>query len=61
MTFRPGICASMLIISSARPSLKYSFSLSALIFANGRTAIEGTRSSGLFETCPKAAFSSDIV
>ena len=29
ITFRPGICASALMISSARPSLKYSLSLSA--------------------------------
>ena len=29
------------MISSARPSLKYSFSLSPLMFSNGRTAIDG--------------------
>ena len=33
------------MISSARPSLKYSFSLSPLMFSNGRTAIDGFASS----------------
>jgi len=41
MTFRSGILASRFKISSARPSLKYSFSLSALRLANGSTAIDG--------------------
>src|SRR5438132_3236958 len=44
-TFKLSIFASALSSSSARPSQKYSFSGSALIFANGSTAIEGvTRS-----------------
>ena len=33
---------SALMISSARPSLKYSFSLSELRFRNGSTAIDGS-------------------
>src|ERR1017187_6429571 len=41
MTFRPGIFASRLMISSARPSEKYSWSLSAPMLANGSTAMEG--------------------
>ena len=56
MTFSPGICASALMISSARPSLKYSFSLSPLRLANGSTAIDGWRSRrperGLLERRP---------
>src|SRR5467141_2749432 len=44
-TFKFSIFASALSSSSARPSQKYSFSGSALMFANGSTAIEGvTRS-----------------
>src|SRR6266576_4830832 len=44
-TFKLSIFASALSSSSARPSQKYSFSGSALIFAKGSTAIEGvTRS-----------------
>ena len=39
-TCRPGSCVSALMISSAMPSLKYSFSGSVLMFANGSTAIE---------------------
>ena len=41
ITFSPSTFASRLMISSARPSLKYSCSLSALRFANGRTAMDG--------------------
>src|SRR6266404_5988336 len=44
-TFKFSIFASALSSSSASPSQKYSFSGSALMFANGSTAIEGvTRS-----------------
>ncbi len=41
-----------LMISSARPSLKYSFSLSELRFRNGSTAIDGTAraAAGRFHT-----------
>ena len=39
----PGTCASALMISSVIPSLKYSFSGSALMFANGSTAIGRAR------------------
>ena len=45
------------MISSARPSLKYSFSLSPLMFANGSTAIDGPRSAvaaSALERCPAA-------
>ena len=35
----PGTLASALMISSVMPSLKYSFSGSALMFASGSTAI----------------------
>ena len=41
VTFNPGICARALMISSARPSLKYSCSLSPLMLTNGSTAIDG--------------------
>ena len=50
ITFRPGILASKFRISSASPSLKYSFSLSALMLAKGRTAIEGP-CGGVAVTC----------
>jgi hypothetical protein len=43
MTRRPGSRVSALMISSANPSLKYSFSLSALRLANGRTASDFAR------------------
>jgi hypothetical protein len=46
ITFMSGILARRLMISSARPSLKYSFSLSPLMLTNGRTAIEAFSSSG---------------
>ena len=42
MTLSPGIWASALIISSARPSPKYSLSLPGLMSANGSTAIDGS-------------------
>ena len=41
ITFSPGICANALMISSLKPSLKYSCSLSPPMFANGSTAMEG--------------------
>jgi|HubBroStandDraft_4_1064222.scaffolds.fasta_scaffold49109_3 hypothetical protein len=41
VTFSAGICARKLMISSASPSLKYSFSLSPPMLANGSTAIDG--------------------
>ena len=44
ITLSPDICARALIMSSARPSLKYSCSLSPLKLANGSTAMEGSRS-----------------
>ena len=47
VTFRPGTWASTLMISSARPSLKYSSSGSRLMLANGSTAIDGCWSAGL--------------
>ncbi len=43
MTFNPGVCASRLMISSARPSPKYSFSGSALRFVKDSTAIDADR------------------
>ena len=49
------------MISSARPSLKYSFSLSPLMFSNGRTAIEAFASSeGSADGLCSAAFTSSI-
>ena len=44
ITFSPSTCASALMISSARPSPKYSFSRSALRLANGSTAIDAATS-----------------
>jgi hypothetical protein len=41
VTFKPGMRVSALMISSAKPSLKYSSSGPRLIFANGSTAIDG--------------------
>ena len=41
MTLSPLTCARALIISSARPSEKYSSPASWLMFANGNTAMEG--------------------
>lgn len=41
MTLSPGIWASALMISSVRPSLKYSCSRSPLMFAKGSTATDG--------------------
>ena len=43
ITFSSSTCASALMISSARPSAKYSFSGSALRLAKGRTAIDAGR------------------
>ena len=63
-TFRPGMLASTLMISSASPSLKYSFSLSALMLANGSTATDGSRSigfSGAVDGCSSADRTSAIV
>ena len=49
------------MISSARPSLKYSFSLSPLMFSNGRTAIEAFASSeASADRLSSAAFTSSI-
>src|ERR1043166_6879538 len=39
-TCRPLICVKAVLRSSVIPSLKYSFSLSALMFTNGRTATD---------------------
>ena len=39
-TWRPSNCVSALMISSVMPSLKYSLSGSALMLANGSTAID---------------------
>jgi hypothetical protein len=41
MTFRPGTWTRALMISSARPSLKYSSSSLRLMLVNGSTAIDG--------------------
>ena len=40
MTFKPFTVVRALIISSVMPSLKYSFSGSALILTKGRTAMD---------------------
>src|SRR2546427_6592823 len=56
VTLSPGMWVSALMISSARPSLKYSFSLSALIFANGKTAIDGSRREGFIATWSKCGY-----
>ncbi|WP_323757095.1 hypothetical protein [Roseivirga sp.] len=40
MTFKPFTVVRALIISSVMPSLKYSFSGSALIFTKGRTTMD---------------------
>ena len=40
MTFKPSTVVRALIISSVMPSLKYSFSGSALILTKGRTAMD---------------------
>ncbi len=55
MTLSPGVRTSRFKISSAKPSLKYSSSGSRLMLANGRTAMEGFRSSGLTAYCSSAA------
>ena len=61
ITLSPGIRVSSLMISSARPSLKYSFSLSALKLANGRTAIDGGRMAGVSDASCRARLTSAIV
>src|SRR5207247_11074904 len=50
-TLRVGIRESALMMSSVIPSEKYSLSGLALIFANGRTAIEGCSVSRPSLTC----------
>src|ERR1039457_5733385 len=47
ITVKPGILASRFRISAARPSLKYSLSLSALMLAKGKTAMDEDFSEGL--------------
>ena len=42
ITFKPGILASRLRISSVRPSEKYSFSGSPLMFTKGSTAVDSS-------------------
>ena len=63
ITFRPGILASKFKISSASPSLKYSFSLSALMLAKGKTAMEGVLAvgAGVAVACSRAARTSFMV
>src|SRR6266851_4497847 len=61
MTFSPGILASKFRISSASPSLKYSFSLSALMLAKGRTAMEGVLPVAVAVACSRAARTSFMV
>ena len=51
-TRRPSICPSALMISSEMPSLKNSFSVSALKLANGNTAIEGASLTGVMSAWP---------
>ena len=58
VTFSPGRRASMLITSSARPSLKYSCSRSPLMFTKGSTATEGRESVDGIASCSSAARSS---
>jgi hypothetical protein len=60
-TRRPSICPSALMISSEMPSLKNSFSASALKLANGNTAIEGASLTGVMSACASAAWTSSIV
>ena len=60
-TRRPSICPSALMISSETPSLKNSFSASALKLANGNTAIEGASLTGVTSACASAACTSSIV
>ena len=61
ITFNPGMRVSALMISSARPSPKYSLSLSALRFSNGKTAIEGSACGCARVTSSSAARTSAIV
>ena len=49
------------MISSEMPSLKYSFSASGLMLANGSTAIEGASLTGVATACLSAAWTSSIV
>ena len=51
-TRRPSICCNALMISSAMPSLKYSFSGSALMFWNGSTAMARSESVAAAVRCP---------
>src|SRR5215212_7476822 len=50
-TRKPGICASTTARSSVKPSLKYSFSSSALMLMKGRTAME--REESRRDKCPE--------
>src|SRR5687767_14211777 len=61
ITFRPSTCASALMISSARPSPKYSFSRSALRLANGSTAIDAVASAVATVRWCRACLTSAIV
>src|SRR4030095_4052673 len=60
-TRRPSICPSALMISSEMPSLKNSFSASALKLANGNTAIAGASMTGVETDGVSAAWTSSIV
>jgi hypothetical protein len=60
ITFSPAICAKRLMISSARPSLKYSCSASALRLAKGRTAIHRLCASDCEEPVPSAAARAEL-
>src|ERR1035437_4238947 len=53
-TFNPGTWASIFIISSLIPSLKYSCSGSLLILAKGKTAIDSNGSGLLLELLEKS-------
>jgi hypothetical protein len=49
------------MISSEMPSLKYSFSGSGLMLANGSTAMEGASSAAAARTRPRAVPTSEMV
>jgi hypothetical protein len=59
--FQSGMRVNALMISSASPSLKYSFSLSPLMFSNGSTTIDGRSSATLADMSSSAARTSRIV
>src|SRR5262249_56536367 len=54
ISLRPGTLASRLSSSSARPSEKYSCSLSALRLCSGSTAIEGALAAALSPAPPSS-------